>query len=164
MKKFVMRLSTVAVLILAVLSGVSLFWVSQQVQQLEREQRMIRQQVASEQEGIRVLVAEWDYLNRPERLERLVVRYLDDMQTVQPENLLTNVSDVPEKPLPLADEGEAILSASVSASGSKLAPVAAKKAEKKIVRDIPDARIAEDRVSSGKDFNAVLDEIEEGAQ
>ncbi|HPQ50898.1 MAG TPA: hypothetical protein PKZ89_04430, partial [Alphaproteobacteria bacterium] len=97
MRKIVIRLSTVFVLMLAILSGASLFWVSQQVQQLEREQRVMHQQVSSEQEGIRVLSAEWDYLNRPERLEYLSSRYLKTMELVEPENLLNDANLVPEK-------------------------------------------------------------------
>lgn len=103
MKKFVIKLSTVFVLLLVILSGSSLFWVSQKVQQLEREQRVMRQKVASEEEGIRVLTAEWDYLNRPDRLEALAAKYLGSMEPVAPENLLQNANAIPEK----SDEEEA---------------------------------------------------------
>jgi len=96
-RKFVVKLSTVFVLFLAILSGSALFWVSQKVQQLEREQRTMHQKVASEEEGIRVLTAEWDYLNRPDRLEALAARYLKTMEPVAPEDLLKSANAVPEK-------------------------------------------------------------------
>lgn len=97
MRGFVVKLSTVFVLLLAIVTGSALFWVSQKVQQLEREQRTMQQKVASEEEGIRVLAAEWDYLNRPDRLEALAARYLKAMEPVAPEDLLKNANAVPEK-------------------------------------------------------------------
>lgn len=98
MKKIVIRISTIVMLALVIASGSALFWVSQKVQQLERQQRYVRQQVESEKEGIRVLSAEWDYLNRPDRLELLANRYLKTMEPVEPEDLLKNANLVPEKP------------------------------------------------------------------
>jgi hypothetical protein len=38
--KYPFRLSSLATLLLAAIAGAALFWVSQQVQQLEREQRI----------------------------------------------------------------------------------------------------------------------------
>lgn len=97
MKKFVVKLSTILVLMMVLASGSGLFWVSQKVQQLERDQRAARLRVASEEEAIRVLAAEWDYLNRPDRLESLAAHYLPNMSQEGPENLLKDASAVPEK-------------------------------------------------------------------
>jgi hypothetical protein len=82
-------------LLLALLSGGALFWVSQQVQQGEREQRKLQQIMSQEEEAIRVLNAEWDYLNRPDRLEALAEDYLK-MEPAKADNLLQNASSIPE--------------------------------------------------------------------
>ncbi len=155
MRKFVLRLSTVFVLMLAVLSCVALFWVSQKVQQLERDQRLIHQQVSSEKEGIRVLSAEWDYLNRPERLENLANRYLKGMERVAPENLLSNASAIPQK-LDTGDE-DAIIQVVEPAKK----PAAVEKKIKK-VDDIPQAPIHDSVSATKNDFNSVLKQIEAG--
>lgn len=71
------RLRHIAVFALAGLSGGLLLQTSQDVQRAEEEMAAIRLGVESEQESMRVLHAEWDYLNNPERLEALAARYLD---------------------------------------------------------------------------------------
>ncbi len=96
MKRFKIKISTLLTFCFAILLGASLFWVSQQVQTLEHDQRALQSQIASEQEGMRVLYAEWDYLNRPDRIESLAAKYLDKMQPVIPDNLLVNARAVPE--------------------------------------------------------------------
>ncbi len=75
MKK--VRLSVLFAVILAALSGAALFWTSQSVQQAEDDLRRAEREVVREQESLRVLRAEWDYLNSPERLEELALDYLD---------------------------------------------------------------------------------------
>lgn len=46
------------------------------VQSQERELASLKAQVVSEQEAIRVLKAEWSYLNQPERLQTLAREHL----------------------------------------------------------------------------------------
>lgn len=72
-----MRKSTLLWLFLAVFCGAVLFNTSQKV--TDGKQRLARLQgdVRSEEESIRVLQAEWSYLNQPERLEKLARQYLD---------------------------------------------------------------------------------------
>lgn len=156
MRKIVIRLSTVFVLMLAILSGASLFWVSQQVQQLEREQRVMHQQVSSEQEGIRVLSAEWDYLNRPERLEYLSSRYLKTMELVEPENLLNDANLVPEKQALEEEEEGSIISV--------VHPVSKPEITKRptVVRDIPQEPIEDSVSKKTDDFKSILDQIVAG--
>lgn len=64
-------LSSIFGLVLAGLAGGALFWTSQNVQTSERELRTIEAQLGGQHEEMRVLKAEWDYLNRPDRLEKL---------------------------------------------------------------------------------------------
>ncbi len=96
MKKFLARLSTILVLMMVIVSGSALFWISQKVQQLERQQKSLTAQISEEKEGIRVLTAEWDYLNRPARLELLAQHYLG-MQLVTPDQIIEKANYIPLK-------------------------------------------------------------------
>jgi hypothetical protein len=100
------KLSSLLTFVLATALGATLFWVSQQVQQLESEQYRLSEESLSETEGLRVLHAEWDYLNRPDRIEALASRYLNGMTTVTPDNLLVDARAVPE-PQMMQGEDEA---------------------------------------------------------
>lgn len=147
MRRFKVKLSTIATFVLATILGSTLFWVSQQVQMLEREQRGIKAQISSEQEGMRVLNAEWDYLNRPDRIEALAAKYLDQMQPVVPNNLLLNANAVPE---PQMMQGEDEMPVMVSTGNDK--PEKAK-----TVNATPDSRPIHDREDSkSSDFDGVL--------
>lgn len=147
MRRFKVKLSTIATFVLATILGSSLFWVSQQVQMLEREQRGIKAQISSEQEGMRVLNAEWDYLNRPDRIEALAAKYLNQMQPVVPDNLLLNAKAVPE---PQMMQGEDETPVMVSTGEKKTEP-------SKTMNATPDSRPIHDREDSkSSDFDGVL--------
>lgn len=57
--------------------GGLLLWTAQNVQQKEAHLRALKTAIISERENIRVLEAEWHYLNQPQRLEHLSQKYLD---------------------------------------------------------------------------------------
>lgn len=61
---------------LAIGVGVSLFLLKYKVQALENELVARQEQVIRDRSAIRVLQAEWTYLNDPERLRRLSVEHL----------------------------------------------------------------------------------------
>ncbi|PZP56719.1 MAG: energy transducer TonB [Micavibrio aeruginosavorus] len=145
--KYVIRLTSLTALLLALLSGASLFWVSQQVQQVEREQRQLVQANSQEEESIRVLKAEWDYLNRPERLEELSTKYLN-MAPVSADTMIQSISAIPdpEEPSMLPQE-EKILEVSTSAPAKRQAPAPVKLSP-------PD--IAEGRGNQEGEFQKVL--------
>lgn len=63
-------------LAVAALLGTALFLTSEQVQHTEKELSAVLENVSIEKDALRVLNAEWAYLNRPDRLEELSATYL----------------------------------------------------------------------------------------
>ena len=131
----------------AIVLGASLFWVSQQVQILERDSRILNEKITSEQEGMRALSAEWDYLNRPDRIEALASKYLDKMDAVVPDNLLRDARSVPE-PQILQNEDEMPVLVSTGAEKEKVGAA---------INASPAARPIKDKEESkSTDFNEVI--------
>lgn len=98
------RISNLLSLVLATFFGVLLFWTSQSVQTKESELAKARKNLVREQETVRVLSVEWDYLNRPQRLEKLASEQLG-MKPAGGKGVLRAVSDIPEPvDLPVMDE------------------------------------------------------------
>lgn len=93
------RLSTILSLMLAVGAGFVLFQTSQNVQQAENNLHNVQTALAKEQDAMRVLEAEWDYLNRPDRLEELASQYLK-MEASSPSALVGDSGDLPESGIP----------------------------------------------------------------
>jgi len=56
--------------------AITLFLITYQVQHLDREIRTLKTAEVAETEAIRVLRAEWSFLNRPDRLAALAERHL----------------------------------------------------------------------------------------
>ncbi len=71
-----MRLSTLLWALLVGVSGYAMFQVKYEVLQLEDELGHLNHQITADQEQIRVLDAEWSFLNQPARLAQLAKRYL----------------------------------------------------------------------------------------
>jgi hypothetical protein len=90
------RLRTVAVFSLAVLTGGLLLRTSQSVQKAEEKLDQLKISVQQEQDSIRLLDAEWAYLNNPERLEKLSRQYLDLMPP-QPAAMISEPAEIPAK-------------------------------------------------------------------
>ncbi len=82
------------VLTLLVLSAVTLMHVSQSVQQLERDISRYDREIDQEKEKIRVLKAEWAYLNNPKRLEVLAAGGYD-MQAPETDMLVSDPARLP---------------------------------------------------------------------
>jgi len=81
---------------LAVMVGVSMYLVKYKVQALEEELATKRDQIARDRGAIRVLEAEWTYLNDPGRLRRLSSQFLGLRPSV-PENVI-DISTLPVRP------------------------------------------------------------------
>ncbi|MCB9991919.1 MAG: hypothetical protein H6867_11230 [Rhodospirillales bacterium] len=104
------RVSTLLSVGGAVAAGALLFWTSQHVQQAEDRLAGMTQAVQSEQQSIRVLDAEWDYLNRPDRLEALAAEYLG-LSSAAAFSVGENVSDLPQVTLPVMPPRKPLLAA-----------------------------------------------------
>lgn len=91
----IFRISNFLFLGVSIFFGVLLFWTSQSVQQKEDQLDEIRQQLVQEQETVRVLSVEWDYLNRPQRLEQLATEQLG-MVLPSAKEVVRDVADIPE--------------------------------------------------------------------
>ena len=97
------RLSGLLLIGFAVFVGSLLFKTSQSVQRAEQELTNIERALRGEEESYRVLTAEWDYLNRPERLEKLTKRNLD-IDKVEGENkagFMHSNDSIPEPRIPV---------------------------------------------------------------
>ncbi len=89
------RISNILFLAVAATLGVLLFWTSQAVQKKEADLAEDKATLAQEQETVRVLSVEWDYLNRPQRLEKLAKEQLG-MQLPSAQEVVTAVDQIPE--------------------------------------------------------------------
>lgn len=94
-----LRLSTILSLSAAAVAGFFLFQTSQNVQDAEGRLRSIQTALSKEQDSMRVLETEWDYLNRPDRLEELAQQHLK-MKAQSPASLVNDSSDLPETVAP----------------------------------------------------------------
>lgn len=86
------RRSTLLTTVLAVSTGLALFVVKYQVQDLEDRLTQINREIAENRQAVHVLKAEWSHLNEPNRLRYLVARHLDlgpldNAQFLQPSDL-----------------------------------------------------------------------------
>lgn len=82
------RRSTLIWSALAVGVGIALHFVKHEVHDLEERLSAVDRDIAQHRETIRVLQAEWAYLNRPERLEELGGRLLN-LEPVSSEQVIT---------------------------------------------------------------------------
>ena len=88
------RLGIVFWLLLVLASGFTTFKVKYAVQDIEDELSRVRRQTIAEQQEIRVLTAEWTYLNQPERLAELNRRFLG-LAPIGTKQLQQRIEDIP---------------------------------------------------------------------
>ncbi len=86
-----MRTMTVLWAGLAIACGIGLFLVKHQVQATESDLRQMQHQVRTDRSTIRVLEAEWTYLNNPARLAALSERVLG-LVPMRPQQVVTMAS------------------------------------------------------------------------
>ena len=88
-----MRVSTLMWAALTIAVGVALYMLKYKVQALEHELIAKQELIIRDQSAVRVLQAEWTYLNDPERLRRLSEEYLG-FHPAAPQNI-TEFSALP---------------------------------------------------------------------
>jgi hypothetical protein len=79
-------------------AGYGMFQIKFEVQALEAELTSLNNDIRAREDAIRVLRAEWSYLNEPNRLSALASRYLE--LTPVAANQLVRFQDVPLRPAP----------------------------------------------------------------
>lgn len=103
-----MRTMTILWAGLAIACGIGLFLVKHQVQATENDLRQMQHQVRTDRSTIRVLEAEWTYLNNPARLSAMAERVLG-LAPLRPQQVVTMVS-LPMRPnaepLPVLDRND----------------------------------------------------------
>ncbi len=88
------RFGAVFWLVLVLAAVFTTFKVKYAVQNLEDELNRVRKQTIAERQEIRVLTAEWTYLNQPERLAELNRRFLA-LAPIAASQLQHSVTDIP---------------------------------------------------------------------
>jgi hypothetical protein len=69
------RTFNIVLVIAVIVLSAGLYDIKYRAEAAEKRADQLQRDIASEQEGIRVLRAEWSYLNQPERLQQLAQRY-----------------------------------------------------------------------------------------
>jgi hypothetical protein len=121
------RLSTLFWLVLIAATGFAMFAVKYEVQALADELAQTTRRAGEAEHEIRVLDAEWAYLNRPDALAQMNQRYLS-LTPIATKQLRTGVADVPMRPVPPPAPPEAVAEtvvATVAAPGTAAAAAAA---------------------------------------
>ena len=88
------RLGTVFWVVLVLAAGFTTFKVKYAVQDIEDQLNRVRRQTIAEQQEIRVLTAEWTYLNQPERLAELNRRFLG-LASITAKQLQRSIEEIP---------------------------------------------------------------------
>jgi hypothetical protein len=104
------RLALLFWLILVAATGTAMFVVKYQVQDLEEKIARTAKATAAEQHEIRMLTAEWAYLNRPESLDAMNRRYLS-LIPVATRQLHAGIDDIPLRPAPPSAEEDLVAAA-----------------------------------------------------
>ncbi|HEV8679434.1 MAG TPA: hypothetical protein VGQ90_08675 [Stellaceae bacterium] len=97
------RVGAVFWLVLVLLAGFTTFKVKHAVQDVEDQLNRVRKQTIAEQQEIRVLTAEWTYLNQPERLAELNRRFFN-LWPITAKQLQRGIADIPMRTAPAAAE------------------------------------------------------------
>jgi len=104
--------------------GCATFAVSYSAQGLDDDLARVRRQTAVEQQEMRVLDAEWTYLNQPTRLEELNRRFLS-LAPISPQQLSRTIAELPMRPVaPPPETVAAVAPATAPAPNPTAAPTA----------------------------------------
>ncbi len=161
------KISTFVIFGFASLAGAALLHTSQSVQKAEEKLAIIDAEIQKEQDTIHMLNAEWEYLNRPERLEKLAEEFLDlvpPSPDALTDSMVGEAAALPEKPVneeegfAFEDDVQPVLFEQPEppeiVSAPQVQPVAAKAPQAPAPK--PSALKAK---PSTKDFGALLNEL-----
>lgn len=98
------RLSAVVWFVLVLAAGFATFKVKYAVQDIDDQLTRVRKQTVAEQQEIRVLNAEWTYLNQPQRLAALNRRFLG-LVPITAQQLQVKITDIPWRTPQTAPDG-----------------------------------------------------------
>lgn len=128
-----MRKSTLLWLTLAAAASTILFHTSQKVTDGRSQLAQIIADTRQEEESLRVLQAEWSYLNQPERLEKLAAQYLPALAAQKGRQFmqLAELKDRMVEPAPEVEEKHE------EASAPAVAADEAPRAEDRLAAEIP---------------------------
>lgn len=90
------RPGTVIWLLLIIIVSYTMFQVKYEVMQQEQTLAQLNKQITEGRQQLRVLDAEWAYLTRPDRLDRLAARYLK-LVPVSAAHIVP-IDSIPERP------------------------------------------------------------------
>jgi hypothetical protein len=142
------RIRSLIILICIFLSGGVLLHTSQKVELSENRLEELKQNIAQEEESIKILRTEWAFLNNPERLEVLAQKYLD-VKTPEPTQMMTSATGYLQSPAAdMAASEETPSAALVSDHAAVPAPAA-------YVTPVSDVR-------PQKSFNQLLQQVSDG--
>lgn len=151
------RISNILFLGAAVTLGVLLFWTSQAVQKKEDTLAGLKNKLSQERESVRVLSVEWDYLNRPQRLEELAIEI--GMVPPQADGLVRSAGDIPEPAIAQAEPSydEGVVMQPVSMTAPKPAPA------RRIIPVKADAVVSPSKAEK-QDFDRLIQTLNGGGQ
>lgn len=96
------RVVSAAAIVVAVGCSFGLYQLKHHTAIVRGEVAQLKKSVAKEQELVHILRAEWNYINRPANIRKLVIDHLPELEEVKPSQL-TDVMDIPYRPLSLED-------------------------------------------------------------
>jgi cell division protein FtsL len=120
------RITTLLWVALLFVAGGTVMHVSYQVRRVERHLSELNRDTRQEQDKLRILGAEWDTLNDPQRIDGLAKRYL----ALEP-TPIQRVVALDAIPLKLSDDQIAKLAAATPAKGAKTQATGTQGAAKK---------------------------------
>ncbi len=109
-----MRWSNLLWMVVLSISAFGLYKIKFQVQTIRTQIAEVSQEIIHEREGLNVVAAEWAYLNRPDRLQKLSELYLN-----QEEVTVSQIADVQAIPFPNVLEAKNNADSSVVPVSSK---------------------------------------------
>ena len=87
----------IAALVLTAAVSYGLYELKYEVQELERSYNDLSRQLLNEQDAVHILKAEWSYLSRPDRIQKLADRFLP-LQPTKPTQI-AHLQDLPLRQL-----------------------------------------------------------------